>query len=77
MKRFYKIALALFFLEFGVFTIGTIGSESNMLSTSQMLHADPPDEDIEPPDDPILNSPIPSDTVIYTSDGRPIIIIVN
>jgi hypothetical protein len=76
MKRFFKILLSIFVLEFGVLTIGTNSSESNMLSRSQLLYADPPEKDDEPPDDPIFNSPAPQDTVIFGPYGEPIIIIL-
>lgn len=48
------------------------------MSTTRLLFADQPDDDddIDPPDDPIVNSETPSDTVVFGPYGEPVVIIM-
>lgn len=74
MKRFFITLICLGFFLIGAFIFNTDYSNFQQ-SNFQRLYADPPpDDDLNPPDDPILNSPIPGDTVIIMPDGEIIIL---
>ena len=71
MKRIFRTIVCLLVIEVCGFSSGSNFYESPT-PTPRMLLADPPDDDIEPPDDPIVNSPIPPDTIIFGSYGEPV-----
>jgi len=82
MKRLFIITICFFAIKIGAFWLSA-NFDFSMYPKHEMLYADPPDEEPDPPDDdtdppdfPIINSPAPSDTIIYDQDGRPITIII-
>ena len=75
MRRIFKTIICLLVIEICGFNIGS-SQYGFPIQTTRMLLADPPIDDIEPPDDPIINSPIPPDTVIFGPYGEPVMIII-